>query len=387
VLAIGFGPGIDGLHLVSAAAAASLTVATDLPALAVIPAGAKLIRVGHQYASGDLTVDVSGVRPRLVSAATDLRDLDLEVGGALYIGGDGAAFQFATAANNGEKRVFAVDAAAGDFIELDESLLDMVTDAGAAKTIRLYPGINLKNKSGTGRVRTYLQGERTLGAPDDAQPAQIQAEYVTGCTGSEYALNVPRQEKVTAAMTFTGIGYETVDAPTGVKTGSRPNLTPGDAINTSSDLKKLRISALPTADETPTPLFDLIGEMTLNLNNNIRRRTALGIVGAASLGVGQFNVSGTLNAYFTNVSQIVSIQNYEKLTLHAFFATAANQGFSIDLPLITLRTDGAEVANNEDIMLNCDFVAHNGRRYHSTFDHALSFSFFPYLPTLARTVF
>jgi hypothetical protein len=385
VLAVGFGdPTIDALHLVSAAAAGSLTVTTDLPALAVIPGGARLIRVGRQYASGDVTVDASGARPKLITAAGSFSNYGIENGPSIYVGGDAVGQQFATAANNGEKRVFSVSATQ---IEIDKSFADMVTDAsGAGKTIRIFFGASLKNKRpNDGFARVYLQGERTLGAPDDALPAQIQSEYVTGCTGSEYSLSIPAQDKVTSTMTFIGIGYEPRTGAVGVKAGTRTDLVAADAVNTSSDLKRLEIASLPT-DETPTQLLGLIRTMGLELNNNIRRRTALGIVGAASLGVGQLGLSGSLEAYFTNVTQLQSIQNYEKFTIHGFFATAANQGFSFDMPLVTLRTDGADVENNEDIMLSCDYVAHNGRRYHPTFDHALCMTFFPYLPTLARTV-
>lgn len=387
VLGVGFGhPTFDALHLVTTAAAGALGVSTDLPALAVIPAGARLIRVGHQYASGDVTVDAAGARPKLVTAAGDFRDQDFEVGCSIYVGGDATAEQFADATNNGEKRVFSI-ASDGSEVEIDKSFADMVTDAaGTGKTIRIFFGASLKNKRpNDGFARIHLQGERTLGAPDDALPAQIQSEYVTGCTGSELEVSIPAQDKVTSTMTFIGIGYETRDGATGVKSGTRTDLIAADCVNTSSDLKRLEIASLPT-DETPTQLLGLIKEMQLTLNNNIRRRTALGIVGAASLGVGQLGLSGSLEAYFTTVAQLQSIQNYDKFTIHGFFATAANQGFSFDMPLVTLRTDGADVENNEDIMLSCDYMAHNGRRYHPSFDHALCWTFFPYLPTLARTV-
>lgn len=387
VLARGFSePANNGLHLVSSAASGALVVTSALVD-ETPPAGATLTKVGHQYAAADVTVDASGARPKLVTAAGDFRDLDLEVGEAIYVGGDATANQFATAANNGEKRVFAV-AADGSEIELDESFADMVTDASATgKSIRIFVGFNLKNKKpGDGFARTFIQLERTLGAPDEALPAQIQSEYVVGAIGSEYALEVPAQNKVTSTMTFLGQSYETRDGATGVKSGTRTDLLPSDAINTSSDMKKLIVSPLPTADEAPTPLFGLIREMSLNVNDNIGRRTALGVVGAARFGVGQFHVTGSLNAYFVAVDSLDSIQNYDKFTIHGFFATAANSGFSFDMPVVTLKTDGADVANNEDVMLQCDFTAHNGRTYDSSFDHALCWTFFPYLPTLARTV-
>jgi hypothetical protein len=384
VLGVGFGdPTIDALHLVSAAAAGSLTVTTDLPALAVIPAGARLIRVGRQYASGDVTVDAAGVRPKLVTAAGSFSNYGIENGYSIYVGGDAVGQQFAPATNNGEKRVFSVSATQ---IEIDKSFADMVTDAGAGKTIRIFFGAGLKNKRpNDGFARVYLQGERTLGAPDDALPTQIQSEYVAGSTGSEWQLNVPERDKVTSVFTFTGIDYETRTGAVGVKSGTRTDLVPTDAVNTSSDLKRLEIASLPT-DETPTQLFGLINTFSWTLNNNIRRRTGLGIVGADSLGVGPLALSGSIDAKFFNVSQLESIQNYEKFTVHGFFSMAANQGFSFDMPLITLKTDGADVENNEDIQLSCDYMAHNGRRYHPTFDHALCMTFFPYLPTLARTV-
>lgn len=390
VLGVGFGvAAIDTVHVVETASATALAVTTDLPALASIPTGAKLIKVGHQYASADVTVDASGDRPKLVTAAADFGDLDLDVGEAIYIGGDTAATQFGDAANNGEKRVFAIEGSGSDLV-LDKSDLDMITDAaGTGKTIQIFVGVDLRNKShGDGFVRTFVQLERALGAPDDAQPTQIQGEYVTGAMGSEYSLSIPAQDKITSTMTFMGQTKEAVLGSVGLKSasGTKIDNVPADAFNTSSDVIKFSVTSFTSSDEAPDQMFALVQSLDMTLNNNLGRRTALGVVGAARFGVGQLSVSGSLNAYFQNVTQLQSIEAYDKFTLHAFFANTAHQGFAIDMPCITLRTDGADVANNEDVMLACDYTAYNGRKYHPTFDHAICMTFFPYLPTLARTV-
>src|SRR5690606_1482292 len=287
-------PANNGLHVVSSAAAAALVVSSAL--VDETPsATATLTKVGHQYASADITVDASGARPALVTAAGDFRELDLVPGESVYVGGDLAAEQLADAANNGCKRVYS---ATQTTLTLDKSELDMITDAsGTGKTVRIFTGFALKNEQGSSFFRQFLQFERTLGAPDDAQPTQIQSEYVTGAIASEYTLELPAAGKATASQTYMGQGYETRTGATGVKAGTRPDLPQLDAINTSSDVCRFRVARLSGAsDEAPAPLFALIQSCSLTINNSINRGTALGVVGAARFTVGRFACTGNFDA-------------------------------------------------------------------------------------------
>lgn len=374
-------PANNGLHLVVTASATALVVGSAL-ADETPPAGATLTKVGHQYGSADVTVDASGPRPKLVSAASDFDQLDLRPGESVYIGGDAVANQYATAANNGMKRVFLVD---DDELTLDKSHLDMVTDASATgKSIRIFVGFSLKNEQGTGFVRETYQFERTLGFPDDSQPTQIQSEYVVGCVASEYALEAQPASKMTSTMTFMGLDHETRAGSVGVKDGARPDLPDGDAINTSSDPRRFRICQVSTTDEAPAELFAFVESMQLNINNNIGRNLALGTLGAVNMTTGRFAVTGNVNAYFADVAALAAVRANADVTLD-MAVVSGNKGFAIDMPLMTLSAGRAVVESDQAIMMPCDFVAHSGAKVHASLDHTLCWTFFPYLPTLAQT--
>lgn len=375
----------NGLHLVSSSSATTLVVTTALVD-ETPPSGAKIVKVGHQYATADVTVNAGGARPLLVTAADDFGDLDLVPGESIYIGGDAAGTQFASAANNGAKRVFAV-AGDGSTITLDKSQLDMVTDASATgKTIRIFTGYALKNEQIANILRRTLQFERTLGAPDDASPSQIQSEYVTGCHGAEYSYTAEPASKVTASLTFMGLDHETRTGATGVKSGNRPALADKDATNTASDVRRSRISALTNTDEAPDPLFALIERLDFSINNHLERNLALGTLGAARITVGRFELTGSFEAYFANVSALDVLRNFTDVTIDQFVATAGNEGYAWDMPLCSLSSGRVAIEPDTAMKMPCDFKAHSGAKFDSTFDHALCWTFFPYLPSLARTV-
>ncbi len=83
-----------------------------------------LVVVGHVGASADIDVDATGVFPALTSTALDFTTLGLIPGEWIFIGGDPAASDFVTAANNGFKRIRTIAALR---LEFDKSDLTMTT--------------------------------------------------------------------------------------------------------------------------------------------------------------------------------------------------------------------------------------------------------------------
>jgi hypothetical protein len=128
-------------------------------------------------------------------------------------------------------------------LTIDKSELDMVTDATATgKAIRIFIATVSKNEQGANFLRRFIQLEQTLGAPDDAQPAQIQSHYIPGAVATEYQLDVPTEGMITSSVTFSGKTYETRTGALGVKSGTRPDLPQVDGVNTGSDIKRWRIA-------------------------------------------------------------------------------------------------------------------------------------------------
>lgn len=368
----------NGMKIVDEVAAAYVgitgSVINETPA-----ATAKLVAVGHQFAAGDLTVDASGSLPQLKTTTKDLTQLGLVAGEFIYIGGDSASTKFATAANNGWARVRSVTANA---ITLDKASGVMVTDTGTGKTVQVFLGRVLKNEVGSSIVRRTYQLERQLGAPDDALPAQTQAEYVVGAVPNEFKLNVPTADKVTADLSFVGLTTETKTGAEGVKSGTRASLVVADAFNTSSDVARIRLVPVSQTDEYNTALFAFGTDLTLNIRNNVTLNKAIGTLGGFEANAGTFEVSGSITAYFSSVEAIRAVEQNTDISID-FAITAQNAGVVVDMPLISLGNGQVTIEQDKPVTIPLDLDAAIADKVYSGYNHTLMMVFFDYLPTAA----
>ena len=343
-------------------------------------AAAKIARVGHVAAGDDLGVTAGAAYPTITSTALDFTTLGLIPGEWIFVGGDSAATQFATAGNNGFKRVRSV---AANVLTLDKGVAMTTEVLAGGETIQLFFGRVLKNETGSDIVRRTYNLERTLGAPDDAAPTDIQAEYLEGQVPSEFTLSIPTAEKVTCSLAFVGADNTVYTAATALKTGTRPALVEADAFNTSSDIPRIKMAVHSTTDEAPDALFAFLSELTLTINNNVTPNKAVGVLGAFEVTAGTFQVSGELTAYFANVSAVQAVRNNSDITLDVHLAKA-NAGMSLDIPLIALGNARLDVSQDEPITLPLSMEAATGAKLDSAMDHTLLMCFYDYLPTAAE---
>lgn len=353
----------------------------QLAAEAVPPADAQITVVGHQGASADLDIDATGSLPALTSTVLDFTTLGLIPGEWLFIGGDNAANQFVTAANNGFKRIRSI---AANRIEFDKSDLTMVDETGTGLSINLYFGRVLKNELGSLITKRTYQLERSLGAPDDAFPAQIQSEYVTGAAPGEATFNMPTADKLTLGLSFLGQDAEQRDAVTGLKSGNRPGLVEADAFNTSSDFSRIRMATVQPGVEAPTALFAFLQDLTITVNNNLQSNKALGVLGSCGISSGTFQVGGSLTAYFADIASVQAVRNNADVTLDIIMVKA-NAGILIDLPLITLGNGKPNVEQDQPITLPLDMDAATAAKIDPTLDYTAMMVFFDALPNAADT--
>lgn len=369
----------NGVHLVSGTPGATNVGVTSTLTAATGQDGT-ISRVGYQFDTGELTVDVSGDLPKLVSSGRDCTTFGLIPGEPIYIGGDQTAEAFANAENNGWARVRSVDTT---YIELDKTTFTMVTDSGTGKTIRIFLARVLKNEASRSLIlkRTH-QFERLLGAPDNDAPSSIQSEYILGCRASELTLNIPKTEKITIDYSYMGQDVETRSASTGVKSGNRPTLSDSEAYNASLDVKLVRLMEVDDTDPAPTALFAFVDELTIQLTNNLTANKAVSRLGAFSHTFGQFEMTGEANAFFVDVASLAAIRNNSDLTLEVHMSRA-NQGISFDFPLVGLGDGRPEVANDEPIMVPLELEFATGKKVDTTLNHTIMIGFFDYLPTAA----
>jgi hypothetical protein len=346
------------------------------------PSTAVLRVVGVKGTAGDLDVDASGDYATITSTTLDFTTLSLLPGEFIFVGGDSASLGFATATNNGYKRVKSIAAHA---LVLDKSASAMSTEASTTETVQLFFGRQLRNEVGTSIVSVTKQLERTLGAPDTTSPSQIQSEYVTGVIFDQGALSVPAADLVRMSLTTKAGATERRTGATGVKSGSRPALISQDAYNTADHISVWKLAPTSTSSEAPTALFKYLSDTTVTVSNNAEMAKGLGVLGAFDYSVGDFDVTVEATGYFLDTTVLDTIENNTDLTFTGVVA-AFNRGFAVDIPVCALSDGNPDVKKDKPIMMPVKIQASEGIRYDSNFSHTLSLVQFYYLPSAAMSV-
>lgn len=296
----------------------------------------------------------------------------------ITVGDDGAGFFFDGAENNGLKRVKTTDNVS---ITFDKSTLQMTADAGTGKTIRLiFSRIN-KNEVGPLVVRQLVEFERTLGAPDDGS-TDVQAEYLTKSVANQFDLVVKTADKITAKLAFMCADHETNTADDGLKSGSRPVIRESDAFNSSSHVARLSLAAIDPDTATPVDLFAFLLDLTLTIKNNVKPNKAIKVLGSLDNSAGTFQVDAKMTAYFATVEAIRSVRENSDVTLDITFVQA-NKGVTIDLPLTSLASDGADVKQDQPIELPITSAAASGSKLDANMNHTMMVQYWDYIPDLA----
>ena len=385
--------------------------------------GVRIQKVGFQNAvgvpnsHGFKIVANTGELPQLVSESlADLTKWGLVPGEWIYIGGDTADSKFDADSNNGWARIKTIDSA-NDTLTFDKTQGTMVSDNGGGKTIQIYFGRVLKNENGKENIkRRSYQVERHLGWSDDELVADgtthvdasgsavtagtslttvdnQQCEYLLGSVMNELTMNFSEQSLVTFDVAFFSIDNEQrVQGPLNGKSGkeksglkvsvSGGNRKPAggdEAFNTTNHFSRLRLAIDDGETSNPEPLFGFATEFTLTINNNLSRNNAIGYFGSFDLTEGQFDVGGSITAYFNDIRAVNAIRNGADVTLD-FAMVNDNKGVLVDMPLIALSSSGLNVTQDDSVKLQVD----NEAAEHRDFKHTVLFNFFDYLPDAAE---
>lgn len=379
VLASGFGVAANnGVKTVASATGTTVVVTEVIADEAAPPAAAKLEVVGYLFPAADLALTVVSGIPTLTSAAITLTSLGLIVGEWIYLGGDAASSYFA--ANRGYARIRSISATQ---ITFDDTTFTPTAVAAAGLSIQIFFGTVLKNENTAALiVRRSYQLERTLGEGTTA--GQSQAEYLEGAVPNEFTLNVPQADKLNADLTFVASdhtqreGGATSDLQ--IKGGARVSALGEDAFNTSSDVYRLKMNIIDPATSAPSPLFGYVTEANISINNNVTPNKAVGVLGAFEQSAGNFEVSGSVTAYFATVAAVQAVRNNADVGMNIISASQ-NVGMVYDVPFLGLGGGRVNVEKDSPITVPLEMAgAENPNGY------TMMFVSFAYLPDIAMPV-
>lgn len=377
VLAKNFGVASNnGLKKITIVAAGALTAGPGLAIEAAPPAAASLENVGYEYASGDLVLTIVGGLPVLTSTAIDPTTLPIQVGEWIFVGDDAAVNQYANNAKGFWMRIKSIAAATKQIVG-DLTNITPVADAGAAKLIRIFFGKVLMNAILPANIkrRTY-NIERQLGNDGSG----TQAEYILGSVPNELTINIPAAAKATVDLALVGLDVQYNTGVTGIKTGTRVASPFEDAFNTSHDLVQLRLAVLDPTTSMPVGLYAFVSDMKLSLKNSVSATKGLAVLGGFDTTAGDFEVSGSLTAYFNSVAALTAIRNNADVSLSAILCKK-NAGVIFDIPLLGLGNGMNKVEKDKAITADLSqAAAKNSNGY------TMLWNFFEYLPTIAMPV-
>lgn len=302
--------------------------------------------------------------------------LGLIPGEWIYLGADNAANRFAD--NAGYARVYSIS---DQYLTFDKTTWEPGAEAGTGKSIHVYVGNTLRNEPNPDDIVTrYYEFQRTLGKDADG----TQAEYLTKSVANELTLNIPLPEgedsKLNADVSFISATVETRTGSEGLKAGENVRAPGEAAINTASNILRLRMTLVDPTTTRPSPLFAYITEGTLTINNNVTPTKAVSVLGALDVNVGNFDAGGEVTAIFTSVLATRAVMNNADVTVD-FIAAANNAGFVYDIPLLGLGGGLADIEAGREIRIPLEILgAENPMGY------TMLYTNWPYLPTQAMPV-
>lgn len=371
VFASGFANAVNnGIKRVTTVLAGVLTVAETLVAEASPPTAAKIEACGFQGASADINVAVTSTSVTLTSTALDFTTLGLTVGEYVFVGGDSVASKFATNAP-GYARVKSVAAHA---LVFDDTTWTPSNETGTGKTIQIFFGTVIRNEKTASLIkRRSYNIERQLG--NDG--VGVQSEYLEGAIPNEFKLNIPQADKLNADLSFVAMDNTQRSGTVGIKAGTRVTAPIEDAFNTASNLYRVKLSIVDPLTLNKTALFAYVSEADISINNNVSPNKALAVLGAFDASAGNFEVSGSVTAYFADVAAVAAVRNNSDVALNLIGARS-NKGFVFDMPLISLGGGRLNVEKDAPIMIPLEANAAE-----CPAGYTLLSTFFCYLPTAA----
>jgi len=173
----------------------------------------------------------------------------------------------------------------------------------------------------------------------------------TGMFVNQFSLNLEGNAAIRATFDFLGVSGEA----TSVRPAFSTQGVPANAYLNSTSKK------LNNADHVAYLInnsgSEHVNSLTFTINNNGRQQRALGTREAIGIGLGQQEVTGTLNMYFETVARYQQFLDNSEQAL-GFAIGADNRWMQFYMPCVKFLNAPANVGgNNQDVFIDLEFQA------------------------------
>jgi hypothetical protein len=247
------------------------------------------------------------------------------------------------------------DVDVGDIVHLSGSNAGYYkVTAKTSTTITVEADANLASDSG---ITVTRAARRVNGTVEDSFTIEVarldlgKAQIFTGCVVNTLDLTVADEAIVTGTFTFEAANSTFQDSDLGTDQFIA-SATYTDATDH------------PVLDSLSVPEIRSAGssfpakQITLNINNNVVARTELGKLGAQSMRQGEFNVTGSFDAYFEDFTEMQSYADNTTGAIWFALIDANDRGYTFSLPTVKFSDAGADVTgSNTDTMVSVTYQA------------------------------
>lgn len=298
------------------------------------PVGARVKKVGVKGAAGDI---VAATGPNsLTSTSLDFTTLGLTEGMWLKLGGSASANQFDTAANNDFVRILSISA---NQLTFDIVPTGWSADTASGKEIYIFIPDYVRNGT-TQFSHSIEQSYLDIG----------RHQKFTGMVVGSMSLSMDSQSIIGTTFTFTGKrGEYDTSGFSGATYFRRQSRT---ALNTSSNVGKFAEGG------TEISGTNLVTSASVDITNNLRARTAVGSLGATSIGAGTSDITGSLSTYFDTEDLLNKVISNTDTSMQFSLKDNGGAVTFLDLPRMKFSSGSTSISGrNDDVMAELEFQA------------------------------
>jgi hypothetical protein len=268
---------------------------------------------------------------------------------------------FAVARMTGESLNLTRQSVASNEIRADRNLADLIqVGGGAGGEVQVE-----WSYGGAGSALDLMLESALFGAwssdvlknGSDETSLTIEKTFDTGATGvfvrltgmvaNTMTLTATAGQVLTGGFGFLGKGGSVGDAAlVGATYAPAPS---GPVMDAAAGFASLGLGALSSPK---------IRSVSLSATNNLRGQSVVGSIEAAGLGLGRFDLTGSIEVYLENKQLLDVYLAGNGLDLSFVIGSVSGERYAFDLPRIKLTA--AEVVaggNDEDVMVRCGFQA------------------------------